>query len=177
MICSHCGTNIQEGDKFCSNCGAPVEPQQTYQTSQQSQQQTYQQYQSYTQYGQNYTEPGTPVGFVDAIKMFFTKYADFNTRSGRSEYWFAILFLVLVNMALSFLIREFGIFGWLSGLWSMIILIPSISLSVRRLHDIGKNGVYLLWVLLPLAGYIIILVQCCKESAPANQWGPNPNGN
>lgn len=169
MFCSHCGSPIHEGDKFCPNCGAPVAPQQNAQSSQQSQ--------SYAQYGQAYSEPANAVGFVDAVKMFFTKYTDFNTRSGRSEFWFAQLFLLLVSMALPMLGHLLRFHGWLPSIWALVILIPSISLCVRRLHDIGKSGVYYLWVLLPFVGQIILLVYCCMESVPDNQWGPNPNRN
>lgn len=182
MYCSHCGSDIQVGDKFCSSCGAPVESQQhyynaqsTYQFSQQPQQESYQHYRSFTQSHERYAEPVGPVSFAQAVRMFFTRYTDFNSRSGRSEFWYVVLFLTLVNLALQFLIEELRMIGWVPSIWSLVILIPGIALCVRRLHDIGKSGVFFLWALLPIVGQILILLYCCKESAPANQWGPNPN--
>ena len=55
-----------------------------------------------------------------------------------------------------------------------MVLIPGTALCVRRLHDVGKSGWFYLWILLPLIGYIIILIQFCKDSTGDNQWGPNP---
>lgn len=62
----------------------------------------------------------------------------------------------------------------ISNLWSLAILVPNLALSVRRLHDVGKSWVWILWSFLPIVGQIILLIQYCKDSAPANQWGPNP---
>ena len=171
MFCSHCGSPIHQGDQFCPNCGAPVSPQRNAQNPQQSQ------YQSDSRYRQAHVSPAGAVGFADAVKMFFTKYTDFNTRSGRSEFWFAQLFLLLVRVALPMLGHLLRFHSWLPSVWALVILIPSLALCVRRLHDIGKSGVYYLWILLPFVGWIILLVQLCMESAPDNQWGPNPNCN
>ena len=100
--------------------------------------------------------------------MFFTKYADFNTRSRRSEYWWAALFCSLAGMVASAILKNYA---WL---WTLAILVPSIALGVRRLHDIGKPGTYYLFVLIPLVGSIILLVWFCQDSTGDNQWGPNP---
>ena len=100
--------------------------------------------------------------------MFFTKYADFNTRSRRSEYWWAFLFCTLAGMAAGMISKSFA------GLWSLAALVPTIAISVRRLHDIGRPGTYYLFVLIPLVGSIILLVWFCQDSTGDNQWGPNP---
>lgn len=57
---------------------------------------------------------------------------------------------------------------------SVSILIPSLSICVRRLHDIGKSGWWYLFALLPLVGGILLMVLFCKDSTEANQWGPHP---
>ena len=62
----------------------------------------------------------------------------------------------------------------LAGIWSLVVLVPGLAVTVRRLHDVGKSGWYYLWILLPLAGPIMILIQLCKDSTEDNQWGPNP---
>lgn len=62
-------------------------------------------------------------------------------------------------------------FSWI---WSLVILIPSLAICIRRLHDVGKSGWWYLWILLPLVGSIILMVQFCKDSEGDNQWGPSP---
>lgn len=82
MYCKNCGKQLPDGAQFCDGCGAR-QVDDGY-----SAQQVKSGYVAYT----NGREPKPSVGFIDAIKMFFTKYADFNTRSRRSEYWWAALF-------------------------------------------------------------------------------------
>ena len=108
------------------------------------------------------------VGFIEAIKLAFVHYADFNGRSRRSEYWWFTLFNTIFGFVLGLLLPNFA---WI---WSLIVLLPSLSICIRRLHDVGKSGWFYLWILLPLIGYIMILVQFCKDSTEDNQWGPNP---
>ena len=79
MYCKNCGKQLPDGAQFCDGCGAR-QVDDGY-----SAQQVKSGYVAYT----NGREPKPSVGFIDAIKMFFTKYADFNTRSRRSEYWWA----------------------------------------------------------------------------------------
>jgi uncharacterized membrane protein YhaH (DUF805 family) len=74
------------------------------------------------------------VTFVESIKLFFVNYADFKGRSSRSAYWWPWLASILFSTLLEFFSYEFGI------LWSLVILIPSLSLACRRLHDIGRSG-------------------------------------
>ncbi len=123
-------------------------------------------YGGYTGYA-GYAAPKPSVGFIDAAKLFFQKYADFNTRSRRSEYWWASLFTYLVSLVICWI----PIIPWI---WSVAILVPNLAISVRRLHDIGKSGWWYLISLIPLVGGIILLVFCCQDSGPDNQWGPNP---
>ena len=158
MYCKNCGKQLPDGAQFCDGCGA----QQV--DGGYSAQQVKSGYVTYT----NGREPKPSVGFIDAIKMFFTKYADFNTRSRRSEYWWAALFCALAGMVASAILKNYA---WL---WTLAILVPSIALGVRRLHDIGKPGTYYLFVLIPLVGSIILLVWFCQDSTGDNQWGPNP---
>lgn len=76
---------------------------------------------------------------------------------------------------MNYLAAASGLFAAVSYIWGLATLVPGISLSVRRLHDVGKSGLYLLWALLPIAGWIIVIVQYAKDSQPeANQYGPNP---
>ena len=108
------------------------------------------------------------VGFFEAIKLAFVHYADFKGRSRRSEYWWFTLFNTIIGFVLGLLLPNFA---WI---WSLVVLLPSLALCVRRLHDVGKSGWFYLWILLPLVGGIILLIQFCKDSTEDNQWGPNP---
>ena len=149
MYCKNCGKQLPDGAQYCDGCGArQVEG-------------------GYTTYTRG-REPKPSVDFISAIKLFFTKYADFSTRSRRSEYWWVVLFEVITSGIAGAILRDY------SWLWSLAVLIPSIAISVRRLHDIGKGGAWYLLNLIPLVGSIILLVWYCQDSAPDNQWGPNP---
>ena len=86
--------------------------------------------------------------FGDSVKLFFTNYVNFRTRSTRAEFWWVQLFLTAVGLILSFVSQFAGdtLGESLSGLWALAIFLPSLSLTVRRLHDIGKSG---WWLLIP----------------------------
>ena len=108
------------------------------------------------------------------------KYAIFSGRARRKEYWFFVLFNVIISMVLAFIDGMMGSFnaeagvGMLGGIYSLAVLIPGIAVSVRRLHDIGKSGWWLLIALIPLAGGIILLVFNAKDSQEGeNDYGPN----
>lgn len=113
-------------------------------------------------------QPKEGVGFVDAMKLYFARFADFSGRSRRSEYWWASLAIGVLGSVISAIIPD------LSWIWSLAILIPSVAISIRRLHDIGKSGWWFLINFIPLVGQIIFLIWACKDSTEANQWGPNP---
>ena len=115
--------------------------------------------------------------FMTALR----KYAVFTGRSRRSEYWYFALFYFLILFALSIVDvfagtmsveAEIGLF---SGIFGLAMVIPSIAVGVRRLHDIGKSGWWILIGFIPLVGWIILLVWACRDSQPgANAYGPNP---
>ena len=108
------------------------------------------------------------MNIIEATKLFFTRYVDFNGRSRRSEYWWAYLAVVIISAVLT------AVLGELAYIWTLATLIPNIAITVRRLHDIGKSGWYYLIGLIPLVGPIILLVFMCLDSTEDNQWGPNP---
>lgn len=109
------------------------------------------------------------------------KYAQFNGRSRRSEYWFFALFNFIIAFVLGYidgasgmLIAQVGI-GVLGGLYTLFVLIPSLAVGVRRLHDTGRSGWWLLIGLIPIIGAIILIVFFVQDSQPGdNQHGPNP---
>lgn len=112
------------------------------------------------------------MSFVDAIKVCLTeKYVNFSDRARRSEYWYFVLFNFLISAAVNIIFGE----GIVSGLVSLALLVPGIAVAIRRLHDTGRSGWNFLWVLLPVIGWIVLLIYYVQDSQPgANQWGPNP---
>ena len=109
------------------------------------------------------------------------KYATFAGRARRREYWFFFLFYLLIYFALSFLDSLFGTFdpkrgvGLLSGVFALGMLLPSLAVGARRLHDIGRSGWWLLISLIPLAGLLVLMAFAMKDGDPGpNAYGPSP---
>ena len=116
--------------------------------------------------------------FLVAVKQ---KYADFTGRATRSEYWYFVLFylllsagLMIVDALLGWFNSELGV-GVLSGIYTLALMIPSLSVTVRRLHDTGRSAWWLLLGLIPLIGGIVLLVFLVQDSQDgANRFGTNP---
>ncbi len=114
------------------------------------------------------------MGFGEAISSGFAKYATFSGRAVRSEYWFWVLFNVLVGIVLGIVQAVgTGAFGHiLSLLYDLATLIPSLAVSARRLHDTDRSGWWLLLVFIPVIGWLILLVWYCQRGTPAtNRFG------
>jgi uncharacterized membrane protein YhaH (DUF805 family) len=109
--------------------------------------------------------------FVDVLR---NKYADFNGRARRSEYWYFVLFNFLIGTAVGVVTGLIGI-DWLSYIYSVALLVPGIAVGVRRLHDIGKSGWWLLISFIPLIGGIWLIILMAKEGDHgSNAFGPDP---
>ncbi|MCD6581620.1 MAG: DUF805 domain-containing protein [Desulfuromusa sp.] len=90
--------------------------------------------------------------FQESIRVCFSKYADFSGRADRSEYWWFILFIVIVSLATSM------VSSVLSGLFSLGTLLPSIAAATRRLHDTNRSGWWQLILFIPVIGAIVLIV-------------------
>ncbi len=102
-------------------------------------------------------------------------YVGFQGRARRTEYWMFVLFNFIIAIVLALVEMLLGIGNFLSYLYSLAILIPSLAVVFRRLHDTGKSGLWILISLIPVAGAIILLVFMCLDSdAGTNKYGPNP---
>jgi uncharacterized membrane protein YhaH (DUF805 family) len=117
---------------------------------------------------------------MDSYLMVWKKFAEFNGRSRRTEYWMFALFNCIVFTILAIgavALGKAGVIFWcLCALYWLAAIIPSIAVAVRRLHDIGMNGLWLLLAFVPL-GNLVLLVFACLDSTPGpNQYGPNPKG-
>jgi uncharacterized membrane protein YhaH (DUF805 family) len=104
------------------------------------------------------------------------KYAVFNGRARRKEYWMFFLFNLIIGFILGFVEglvhKGFGILG---AVYSLLVFLPGLGVAIRRLHDTGRSGWWLLLGLIPLLGMIVLLIFMLIGSDPAeNNYGPNP---
>jgi uncharacterized membrane protein YhaH (DUF805 family) len=125
---------------------------------------------------------------MDWYVAAWKKYADFSGRARRKEYWYFGLFNGLVFIVIYLLIGLLGGFNEndaprataipayvLLALYYLAVIVPSLAVTVRRLHDIDKSGWWIFINFVPAVGGIWFLILMCMDSVPdANQWGPNP---
>ena len=160
-VCLSCGVKAGTGNKFCPYCGAEPDPNAVICVK------------CGVSLSGNYSKSNaltnTTSGGVNdlgsAVKTCFNKYATFSGRANRSEFWFFYLFMLIAMFV--------PIIGWVAQL---AFFIPYISVTVRRLHDVGKSGWWIFISLIPLAGWIwIILLLCQASDEGENEYGANPN--
>jgi uncharacterized membrane protein YhaH (DUF805 family) len=114
--------------------------------------------------------------YLDAWK----NYINFQGRARRKAYWMFVLFNLIALVVLSFIESAIGLsgqngYGILTGLYTLAIILPLIALAVRRLHDTGRSGWWILIGLVPLVGPIVLIVFYVTDSQPgSNEYGPNP---
>lgn len=106
---------------------------------------------------------------VEAYKKMWINAFNFSGRTSRSDFWYAILANFIIGLILGFF-GEVGIM--ISAIYSLIILIPSIAMEIRRMHDSNKSGWYLFMSLIPLVGWIFVLIAYCASSVEPNKYGP-----
>jgi len=125
------------------------------------------------------------VTFQAAVISGYQNYANFHGRASRSGYWWWTLFQALASSAIG-VVFGYGVMtmdpatmvmayqgGIVMNLWTLANLLPNLAMSVRRLHDIGRSGWWLLLMLIPLIGFIIVLVWLCQKSDTGdNAYGP-----
>ena len=112
-----------------------------------------------------------------AISAVKDNYANFSGRARRREYWGFTLFAYISIIILNILAKSISIFGIPYLIFCLGIFIPSLSIAVRRLHDVGKSGWFLLLLLIPFVGPIWLLVLNCTDGVLGdNEYGPNPKG-
>ena len=125
MKCSTCSTNTEPGQQYCGFCGANLKEDQSNQPESTNE----------TAADTSHGQMLPAVSFGSAITLGFQNFFNFNGRSRRSEYWWWQLFAILV-----------GFIPILGGFIALVLIIPGISVTARRLHDIGKSGWLQLWI-------------------------------
>jgi uncharacterized membrane protein YhaH (DUF805 family) len=123
-----------------------------------------------------FTPLGDLMNFVEAVQtVLTTNYANFNTRSSRPEYWWWVLFSFIVGIIFYVLIMAVPAIRYLQMIYSLAVLIPSIAVAVRRLHDLDKSGWWFLLIFIPIIGWIILIYWYIQPGTPGeNQYGPPP---
>ncbi len=106
---------------------------------------------------------------TDALK----KYADFTGRATRKQYWMFVLFYAIIYAVLAVIDVLLGTL-FLAVVYSLVFLIPNISIAARRLHDTGRTGWWQLIGIVPVIGLIVLIFFLVQESQDDNEYGPRP---
>ena len=112
--------------------------------------------------------------YIGALK----RYADFNGRASRAEYWMFTLISFIIYLILYLIDKKItpsSNVQVISTVYYLAVLLPSLAVNVRRLHDVGRSGWWSLISVIPIIGWIVYLIWVIRDGQPAaNQWGPNP---
>lgn len=112
--------------------------------------------------------------FQTAVRTCFNKYATFTGRARRPELWWFALFNLLASAVLAIFDSVLG-FEFFNSIYSLVILLPSLAVGARRLHDIGRSGWWLLLSLVPVIGILVLIYWYIQPTDPAaNEYGPPP---
>jgi uncharacterized membrane protein YhaH (DUF805 family) len=120
------------------------------------------------------------MSFTEAVQTCLHKYVGFSGRARRSEYWWFFLFTILVSMVAGVLDSILGTMdddtnvGVIGTIASLALLLPSIAVAIRRLHDTSRTGWWILIGLIPIVGWIILIVFYCQDGHGDNKYGPSP---
>ncbi len=123
------------------------------------------------------------MSFSQAVSsVLLNKYATFSGRARRSEYWWWYLFVTLVFVVAGILDNAIGLTysdltvggGWIATIAAIVFLVPNLAVAVRRLHDTGRTGWWLLIGLVPFIGFVVLLYFFVLDSENDNQYGPYP---
>ena len=192
VVCMKCGVLVGDGDKYCPTCGAEPDPKAVICVKCGCALKPFQTQPNNKLNGKPLILNNNVNTFKESIISCFNKYIDFSGRACRAEYWFwgCFLFFVfiaywgLINIAIGNVISygynedalmSINIIYWICCLG---LLLPSLAVTVRRLHDIGKSGWWYFIGLIPLIGGIILLFWMCQDGEPSNnQYGTNPKNN
>ena len=169
MKCPSCGKDNPDNTQFCGGCGVSLSASTP------------------TDVGIDAAELPM-VDFGTAVKLGFQRYVDFSGRSTRAEYWWWGLLITVVGVLDAVIVSTFiadtltgnsSTFGWLGGLletlFTLATIIPSLALSVRRLHDINRTGWWLLLSFVLVIGWIVLIVWAIERGDKgANKYGPDP---
>jgi uncharacterized membrane protein YhaH (DUF805 family) len=118
------------------------------------------------------------MSFMDAVHSVLSKYATFSGRARRSEYWWFVLFSLLVTIVAAVIDAAAGLpqtagYGPVTILVTLALFLPSLAVTARRLHDTGRSGWWMLLSLIPIGG-LVVLFFALQDSKGPNAWGQSP---
>jgi uncharacterized membrane protein YhaH (DUF805 family) len=102
--------------------------------------------------------------FVESVRTCFTKYAEFSGCAKRSEFWWWVLFYIIASAVLGMISQV------VSGIFALATLVPYIAVTARRLHDTDRSGWLQLLALIPIIGWIILIIWCAQEGKQPNRF-------
>jgi uncharacterized membrane protein YhaH (DUF805 family) len=150
--CTNCGADLASSNdvRYCTSCGTRVSSRMSL--------------------GGGETSAGM-ISPADAISTCFSKYVDFSGRATRAEYWWWVLIMgfgaIIVGESLNLIHPAAG------SIVGVALLLPGLAVAVRRLHDIDKSGWWLLIALVPLIGWLVLIIFYAKRGSPgSNSYGP-----
>ena len=114
------------------------------------------------------------MGFMEAIKTVLNNYVNFKDRSRRSEFWWWYLATIIGSVICLIVGGVVGAGDLLANLFSLLIFIPGLAVSFRRMHDIGKSAWWLLIAIIPILGWLAIIYFFVQPSEGPNQYGDGP---
>jgi uncharacterized membrane protein YhaH (DUF805 family) len=122
------------------------------------------------------------MNMLEAVTSALRKYADFNGRARRSEYWWfylayflAAILVAVVGEISSSQSGQLGAISYLAAIVCLGLFLPMLAVEVRRLHDIDKSGWNILWFMIPIVGFILRIVWLCRRGTVGdNRFGPDP---
>lgn len=196
VVCTKCGVLMGDGDNYCPNCGFQHDPKavicikcgyelksiiKNIQDNKSSKYRPPKKHKSEVISENIYT-------FPEAIKVCWRRYAIFSGRACRAEFWYWSLFISLIGCFFCLLyliaIGDFITYRYdesfvvvvtiLSSFVNLILYLPTLAVSIRRLHDIGLSGWYYLICLIPFIGGLLLLLWSTNDSMEDNQYGTNP---
>ncbi len=157
MYCKNCGKPVAENAAFCMHCGTAVEtaPAASAPTPAPT---------PAPKSKEPKAKKKLPAIVVAMKTCFLDKYADFSGRTSRTQFWWWYLACIAVSWI--------PYLGWLA---SLALIVPMLSAGARRLHDVGESPLKLLFLLIPFAGFFVMLIWWTKPGIEGpNEFGPQP---
>jgi uncharacterized membrane protein YhaH (DUF805 family) len=116
--------------------------------------------------------------FSLAVKTALAKFVTFQGRAGRPEFWYFVLSqVILFAFAYAFELVHTGLGSILWSLCAIVLFLPNLAITIRRLHDVGRTGWWVLRGLVPIVGPLVLLFWYCSGGTHGpNRFGPDPNG-
>jgi len=112
--------------------------------------------------------------FMQSVKTVLNNYANFDGRSGRAEFWWWALAYFVGAILFGFAANIIGLGGIAGWLYTLALIVPSVAVSIRRFHDIGKPAIWAVAMVIPFVNIIIALIFLTKPSEGANDYGQGP---